>query len=153
MSLESQTEYLRKILLAQYNATAQYRNPNTNGAIKEGYLRQALRTKIPEIIGLGKGEITDAYGTRTGELDIVFFDKFYSPLFEDFGDNQIFFIETVAGAVEVKSDCSPAAITDAIQKSQRLTQLRRQYVPTGLSTYFNNYIGGGGIKPTIVPAR
>lgn len=153
MSLESQTEYLRKVLLAQFDATKIYRNPNTNGTIKEGYLRKALRPKIPEVIGLGKGEVMDSAVRKTGEIDIVFHDKFYSPLFEDFGDNQIFFVETVAGIVEVKSDCSAAALQDAILKTQALGQLHRNYVPTGLSNYFSKGIGFGGIQPCSIPTR
>ncbi|PIR21170.1 MAG: hypothetical protein COV45_00050 [Deltaproteobacteria bacterium CG11_big_fil_rev_8_21_14_0_20_47_16] len=152
--LQNQLHDAAASLVADFTKTSSYKNPNTNGSIKEDLIRKELMQRLPSGIEFGKGEIVDTFGNRTGEHDIVGYDKHFMPLFQSHGTISTFFSESVFCCVEAKSFLDEAALKDAKKKFDSIAQLKRVYEATSLSHYMQTVIGIGGFSGTLtIPGR
>lgn len=98
-------EGIRQVLVAQGRASGPMSSAS-KGSERELFIREFLAKVFPPHIRFGSGDITDAKGNKSGQVDIVtelpFFPSFPVPG----GDQRLYMAEGVAAAVEVKSDLS-----------------------------------------------
>jgi hypothetical protein len=76
----------------------------TRGSEREAFVDLLLRGCLPLPYRFGSGDVTDAHGNRSGQLDLVIEHPFF-PSFPLLGTSQqrLYLIESVAMAIEVKS--------------------------------------------------
>lgn len=97
---------LQRQLMAAYEVGVPL-SSNSKGTEREIFLQQFLRQVLPTIYRLGTGDVIDALGSRSGQLDVVI-EYPFGPSFPALGEQQVrlYLAETVAAVIEVKSDLS-----------------------------------------------
>ncbi len=100
--------------------------PWPKGDERSAALRDFLKAHLPETYGLAKGECVDFLGTRSGELDIIIYDKVRNrPLLErEGGDGILLAAEALLAAIEVKSRLDIDQIKSCYEASAKLAKLR-----------------------------
>jgi hypothetical protein len=125
-------------VVAAFTASAALSN-ETKGAMRETGLRDALQLSIPLIARVTSGDVIDATGNRTGQLDGVVVHQ-SSPILQLSTENEaIILAEGVVGVIEAKSDLSKQ--WSQVERTwEKLKPIRRPYPAV---TY-------GGFDPTAV---
>lgn len=112
-------------LMARYRQTGAV-SANTNlGDAREVLLRGFLDAVIPPHISVGRGEVWDSEGNRSGQLDVVLArdDSPRLPL-GDGKEVSAFIVEGVYAVVEVKSNLTTENLEDSLSKLRRVAQLK-----------------------------
>src|SRR4051794_32859115 len=69
----------------------------TRGSLREVAFRRTLRQMLPKRFGVGTGEIVDAMGNRSPQLDVIVYDRSEGFLFSEIEDTIVAPIESVYG--------------------------------------------------------
>lgn len=119
--LRLRTEAIHKQLLAVHGGGDAMSNA-TRGSEREAFVDLLLRGCLPHPYRFGSGEVIDAHGNISGQIDLVIEHPFF-PSFPLLGTSQhrLYFIEGIAVAIEVKS--SQAQFQDAVSTMVRFEAL------------------------------
>ncbi|AKA25238.1 DUF6602 domain-containing protein [Pseudomonas chlororaphis] len=130
-------ETLRENLMLGHKQSQKY--PTTViGNERELIIESLLARVLPQNVRYGSGVIMDCYGKTSGQVDIVLEceQSFSLPITS--GKQRLYFADTVAAAIEVKSDLGKQkaeafAQSDAVQRLQRKKskkgfRLNNQYI-------------------------
>ena len=96
-------EGTRQFLIGVHQATAASSSA-TKGTERSEFLNTFLAEALPSIYRFGTGDITDAAGHRSGQIDIVVEHPFAPNLPIQPGLPRLYLAEGVAAAIEVKSN-------------------------------------------------
>jgi hypothetical protein len=123
--LSQRLEGIQQILMAHHAAGK--RLPNAaKGTERETLLREFLGRVFPSPFRFGSGAITDSDGQTTGQIDVVaefpFFPSFPTPG----ASERLYLAESVAFAVEVKSDLT-AQWSQLETTAEAVLPLRRRW--------------------------
>jgi hypothetical protein len=101
--------------------------PNaTKGTERETVVREFLAKVFPSPFRFGSGAVIDAAGSMSGQLDIVVEFPFF-PSFPTLGGaERLYLAESVASAIEVKSDLA-AQWSQVEQAVEQLWKIRRRW--------------------------
>jgi len=104
-------------------------HPETKGSASELNWIEMLNSYLPERYQVEKGFIIDSRGCISNQIDIIIFDRQYSPLL--FNQNGAFFIpaESVYAVFEVKQDLNKTSIEYAGKKAGSVRCLYRTSSP------------------------
>jgi hypothetical protein len=98
-------------------------HPGENGRNKEVILSKVLCSVLPDRYSIGTGFIVASDGTKSGQNDIIIYDKFWSaPLFPEFA-SLIFPIEAVYGVIEVKSNLGSKELDEAVDRAKAIKKM------------------------------
>lgn len=119
-------------------------HPTTKGTATELEWTEMLATYLPKRYCAESAFVVDAGGRISDQIDIVVFDRQYSPFI--LKQNGVAYIpaESVYAVIEVKQDLSPANISYAQKKAASVRRLRRTSVTIPHA---------GGEYPAKKPAR
>lgn len=79
----------------------------TMGQERAAFIDEFLAKVLPPIYRFGTGDATDAAGARSGQLDVVVEYPFAPSLpIVGAGQSRLYLAESIAAAIEVKSDLS-----------------------------------------------
>jgi hypothetical protein len=97
----------------------------TKGAVREASFIELLGTYLPRRYRVGQGFIVDCEGRRSDQIDVVIYDRQYSPFL--FKEEGTFYIpaEGVYAVFEVKSLMSMSTMQYAGSKAASVRRLRR----------------------------
>jgi hypothetical protein len=117
---------IRNQLMAGHAASAPLSNAS-KGAEREAFVDNFLRKVFPPNNRFGTGDATDAWGRKSGQLDVVIEHPFGLTLpVLGAGDSRLYTAEAVAAVIEVKSDL--AGQWDEVRRTAaNLLPLRRNY--------------------------
>lgn len=99
------------------------------GGASEEVWRQLLRKHLPLRYQVDTGFVVDSANRFSQQLDIVIFDRQYSPLVFELGARRIFPAESVYAVMEVKQEFNAATVRYARDKVRRVRELRRTNLP------------------------
>jgi hypothetical protein len=101
----------------------------TKGAAAEQNWLSMLNTYLPERYRAGPGFVVDSTGALSDQIDIVVFDRQYSPLI--FSQDGVCYIpaESVYAVFDVKHEMRRASILEAAKNVQSVRRLKRTTVP------------------------
>lgn len=99
------------------------------GAATEEIWRMLLRRHLPARYKVDTGFIVDTAGTFSEQIDIIIFDRQYSPLVFELGSRKIFPAESVYAVFEVKQTIDAELILYARQKLGCVRRLHRTNLP------------------------
>jgi hypothetical protein len=88
-----------------------------------------LESILPTRYRVSKGFAVDAEGMRSGQIDILIYDRHFSPVLLDVGDYLFVPAEAVFAALEVKQEMSRVTIEYAAGKVASVRNLRRTSAP------------------------
>lgn len=124
--LVERLEGIRKSLMAHHSSGSGMPSA-TKGSERETVVSQFLAKVFAATFRFGRGAITDATGTISGQLDIVVELPFFPSFPTVAADDRLYLAESVALVIEVKSNL--ATEWDGVERSaEKLRQLRRRWL-------------------------
>ena len=114
---------------AELNFSQQHQNPNARGNNSEVVWTGALKKSLPSRYELRKGFVIDFEGNESHEIDIIVYDRFYSPYV--FIENDVAYIpaESVYAVIECKPQLNRQNIQYAAEKAKSVRDLHRTSLP------------------------
>jgi len=119
-------ESVAKQLEAEFDATKTIKHPGIKGENREKMLSRLLQPHLPEKYSMGSGILVDSAGSQSRQQDLVIYDRFNSPVLQDFQNSQVFFLEQVLACIEVKSVLGAKEIKDILTKAESIRGLKPQ---------------------------
>lgn len=117
----------RRMALELQDIRSQNNHEKVKGDRGEETVRRFLRERLPQSVGVTSGEIIDANGKRSREVDVIVYDAMNSPLVfaGDIAGSVLIPAEAVIAAVEVKFKLRSHHISDLIRHCRSIKSLSR----------------------------
>lgn len=122
-SLHSELESRLKISRKSFG------HPSTKGDATEGVWLALLNDYLPKRYQVAKANVVDSRGAFSDQIDIVIFDRQYSPFIFTFGDSVIVPAESVYAVFEAKQSINSVTIDYAHKKTASVRRLHRTSLP------------------------
>ncbi|MDH5354148.1 MAG: hypothetical protein OEY09_06850 [Gammaproteobacteria bacterium] len=97
-------------------------------AARAAFIRAVLERFLPEIYGIGSGQIMDASGKMSGKLDIIIYRKDF-PRLDLPGSRDIYLFESVIATIEVTAKLVKKSFFEALDQCASLADLNPQIDP------------------------
>lgn len=104
-------------------------------AARTAFIRSVLDRFLPEIYGVGSGQIMDSKGSLSGKMDIIIYRRDF-PRLDLPGSRDIYLYESVIATVEVAAKLVKKSFFDALDQCASLAELKPDIdhkVMTGLA--------------------
>jgi len=98
------------------------------GLRRDSVLGQFLARYLPPAYGVSRGEVVDAGGAISKQVDVVVYDAFHSPVLQDSEVSRIFPAECVYAAIEVKPRLNAGSLTEAVLNIASVKTLYRSAI-------------------------
>jgi hypothetical protein len=119
-------------------------HPGTKGDASEGVWLELLQKYLPARYRAERAHVVDSKGAFSQQIDVVIFDRQYSPFIFDFEDQKVIPAESVYAVFEAKQTINSSLIAYAQEKALSVRRLHRTSLPIPHA---------GGIYPPKTPAR
>lgn len=104
------------------------------GSVSENEWLSLLAKLLPERYRAAKGKVIDSTGSTSDSIDIVIYDRQYSPLVFEQGGFRYVAAEAVYAVLEVKQTLNATEVAYAADKARSVRKLVRKTVPiTGIN--------------------
>ena len=110
-------------------ARKSFGHPGTKGDASEGVWLQLLQTYLPQRYQAATAHVVDSLGAFSDQIDVVVFDRQYSPFIFHFQGQTIVPAESVYAAFEAKQAISAAQVAYAQNKVASVRKLHRTSLP------------------------
>ena len=114
----------RQQLLLDHRKSSSFAQSGIKGDERAAALAEFFRHRISNVFEITKGEVIDWYDHRTGQLDIVIYDKLATSPISQQRENCIIPCESVYVIVEVKSILNKQEIKKCLKASRTVRNLR-----------------------------
>jgi hypothetical protein len=104
-------------------------HPGARGEASEEDWLRVLRDHLPQRYRADRAFVIDANGSCSDQIDVVIYDRQYSPLLFNQANQRYIPAESVYGVLEVKQDLSREHILYAGQKAESVRRLHRTSAP------------------------
>jgi hypothetical protein len=113
-----------------------FAHPGTKGDASEGVWLELLDIYLPKRYQATKGHVVDSNGKFSEQIDVLVFDRQYSPFIFRFQGQTIIPAESVYAAFEAKQSINAAEVEYAQKKIATVRQLHRTSlpIPTAMGT-------------------
>jgi hypothetical protein len=128
----------KQIRLAFTEASTKYTTPDDIAQHREEIIGDFLKGYFPLAYQIGKGEIIDSNGARSGQMDVIICTPFHPFTVSKSSSRSLFFAEGVACAIDVKSDLPYMELERGLRQVWKVKKLERKPTPGDLmygSTY------------------
>ncbi|MGR8980044.1 MAG: DUF6602 domain-containing protein [Gammaproteobacteria bacterium] len=124
-------ENSRKLLIELAKSAAVLEHGGNLGTVREGFITNFLERNMPEAVSYHSGEIFDSRTGKSGQIDIVLHPH-TSPKLNVYGAINLFPVETVLAAIEVKSNLKKTnkkndEIKNVITACHKVKKLERKW--------------------------
>lgn len=119
-------------------------HPGTKGDASERVWLEMLRTYLPQRYQAAKAHVVDSHGIFSEQIDVVVFDRQYSPFIFDYEGETIIPAESVYAAFEAKQTINADQVRYAQKKIASVRRLHRTSLPIPHA---------GGTYPAKTPAH
>lgn len=104
-------------------------HPGTKGDASEAVWLQLLQSYLPERYAAASAHVVDSAGIFSDQIDVVVFDRQYSPFIFHFEGQKIIPAESVYAAFEAKQSINAEQVAYAQKKVASVRQLHRTSLP------------------------
>lgn len=104
-------------------------HPGTKGDASENVWLEMLRTYLPQRYQAAKAHVVDSLGSFSQQIDVVVFDRQYSPFIFQYQGQTIVPAESVYAAFEAKQSVNAEQVTYAHTKTASVRRLHRTSLP------------------------
>jgi hypothetical protein len=118
-------------------------HPGTKGDASEAIWLDLLKRYLPQRYAAGKAHVVDSNGAFSEQIDVLVFDRQYSPFIFDFEGEAVIPAESVYAAFEAKQSINAGLVEYAQKKVASVRKLHRTSLPIP---------SAGGTLPAKVPA-
>ena len=116
-------------MAAKLLASQDIDHPTAKGNASEENWRELLRSYLPVRYAVEGGFVIDADGMESQQMDLIIFDRQYSPVLFESGGILYVPAESVYGVFEVKQALNKQHVKYAAEKVASVRRLRRTTVP------------------------
>src|SRR6266849_354655 len=135
--LKDHMDKVERLLISQFEISANSGHPVHKGTPRESFIKEFLEKHLSERVGIGTGEIIDAYSqpkAPKNQIDIVLYRRDY-PKIEYGGNICGFLAESVISTISIKSTLKKEHIEEAVKTAYTVkTHNRGFFSPAGIST-------------------
>jgi hypothetical protein len=110
-------------------ARASFGQPGTKGDASENVWLQLLDTYLPRRYRVSKAHVVDSMGDFSDQIDVLVFDRQYTPFIFQFEGQTIVPAESVYAAFEAKQSVNAGVVQYAQQKVASVRRLHRTSLP------------------------
>jgi hypothetical protein len=110
-------------------ARKSFAHPTTKGDASEEVWLEMLRKYLPERYQVAKAHVVDSLGMFSEQIDVVVFDRQYSPFIFSFQGQTIVPAESVYGVFEAKQAVNAGEVAYARRKVASVRHLHRTSLP------------------------
>lgn len=110
-------------LVAQFRKSAEIKHSGGMGSVREDALKDFLKEYLPRKYGVGSGEVITSDNVVSGQLDAVIYDNDHCPLFLHSSSHSLFPVESVYGAISIKSNLDSTELKDAYANIRSLKKI------------------------------
>jgi hypothetical protein len=114
-------------LLSEFRKTLGVTHPVGRGDLREGAFRDFLHEYLPTRYGVGRGQVITPNNAASGQLDIVIFDPLHCPTLITSPSHSIYPIESVYGAISMKSTLGSEELKDGYRNIASLKTILPQH--------------------------
>ena len=104
-------------------------HPTTKGDATEKVWLELLQTYLPQRYQAAKAHVVDSKGTFSEQIDVVIFDRQYSPFIFQYQDQTIIPAESVYAVFEAKQSINAGHVDYAQKKVASVRRLHRTSLP------------------------
>ena len=104
-------------------------HPGTKGDASEDVWLELLKTYLPQRYQAAKAHVVDSDGMFSEQIDVVVFDRQYSPFIFHYQDQMIIPAESVYAVFEAKQTINASLVEYAQQKVASVRRLHRTSLP------------------------
>lgn len=104
-------------------------HPGTKGDASEKVWLELLQTYLPQRYSAAKAHVVDSHDVFSEQIDVVIFDRQYSPFIFQFEDQTIIPAESVYAVFETKQSINAAHVGYAQKKVSSVRRLHRTSLP------------------------
>lgn len=112
-----------------HTARTSFGHPGTKGDASEGVWLEMLKAYLPQRYAADKAFVVDSNGAFSQQIDLVVYDRQYSPFIFRFGDEKVIPAESVYAVFEAKQAVNAEHIAYAAQKILSVRKLLRTSLP------------------------
>jgi hypothetical protein len=134
-----------EILRTQLRTGKQAGHPGVQGDGTEHHWIELLRRRLPRRYDVTKAIIVDSIGGRSDQIDMVVYDRQYSPEFWEQGEHRYLPAESVYAVFEIKPEFNREYLLYAGEKLASVRRLTRTSNPFGWAS--GTHEGHGGFEP------
>lgn len=116
-------------------ARKSFAHPGTKGDASENIWIKLFNAYLPKRYKAEKAHVVDSEGNFSQQIDVVIFDRQYSPFIFTYGEQIIIPAESVYAVFEAKQTANAAMVRYAQDKVKSVRQLKRTSLPVP-------YVGG-----------
>lgn len=117
-------EDARQQLLLDYKKSEAFKHSGTKGDEREAALITFFKDRISSVFEIATGEVIDCYDHRTGQLDIIIYDKLAAAPISKQVQNCIIPCEAVYAIIEVKSILNKTETNTCLKAAQSIRKLK-----------------------------
>jgi hypothetical protein len=134
-----------EILRTHLRTGTQAGHPGVQGDGTENHWIELLRTRLPRRYDVTKAIVVDSVGGRSNQIDMVIYDRQYSPEFWEQGEHRYIPAESVYAVFEIKPEFNKKYVQYAGHKIASVRRLSRTSNPFGWAG--GTHTGHGGFEP------
>lgn len=110
------------------------------GDARESFIRDVLSKFLPATVHVGTGQIVDAGGNTSKQIDVVIYRKDF-PILRSFGNADVYLVEGVLATIEVKSTLDKAKLVEALDNGRSVKDLRVQTLRASIDQFCQHSFG------------
>jgi hypothetical protein len=118
----------QNLLLEKTNAREVFDHPGAKGDAVEFPWREVIDEFLPDRYCVNKAFLLDSNGNASEEIDLVIYDRQFSPLLFEAGDQRYIPAESVYAAFEIKPEVNRGYVLYAAEKVASVRRLHRTSV-------------------------
>ena len=111
------------------NIRKSFEHPGTKGDASEEIWRKLFRDYLPHRYKIDTAHVVDSKGVFSEQLDVVVYDRQYSPLIFNYGGKKIIPSESIYAVFESKQDVSKNNVAYARKKVASVRRMYRTNLP------------------------
>lgn len=110
-------------------ARTTFGHPTTKGDASERVWNELLKSYLPERYRSARAHVVDSQGMFSDQIDVLIFDRQYSPFIFHYEGQMIVPAESVYGVFEAKQSINASEVTYAREKVASVRRLHRASLP------------------------
>lgn len=92
------------------------------GKAREAFVSEVLRRFLPQALHVGSGQILDGLGSLSKQIDVLVY-RHDMPLLSSLAETNLYFVEGVVSAIEIKSRLDSARLFEALENCRSVKRL------------------------------
>jgi hypothetical protein len=121
------TEASKKPLSDFESSATSVKHAGGRGSVREEAFAELLAQYLPRRYRVGKGEVFNSQNRTSGQLDVILFDEESCPTFLSSKSHAAYPIESVYGAISVKSNLTSGELENAYDNIKSFKEIAPEY--------------------------